>query len=78
MFNLMIDPSDNDMWIDAIKGKYFGGTPFTKTEWDQLLGHCQVGLHKHHCALGIMPLDNAETMSYRASAISRPVPSDRS
>lgn len=42
MFNLMIDPSDNDMWMDAIKGKYYGGKPFTKTEWDQLLGHCQV------------------------------------
>lgn len=42
MFNLMIDPYDNDMWIDAINGKYFGGKPFTKTEWDQLLGHCQV------------------------------------
>jgi len=42
MFNLMIDPSDNDMWMDALKGKYYGGKPFTKTEWDQLLGHCQV------------------------------------
>lgn len=45
MFNLMIDPRDNEMWIDAIKGKYFGGQPFTRTEWDQLLGHCQVRQH---------------------------------
>lgn len=47
MFNLMIDPDDNDMWIDAINGKFFshlGHKPFTKKEWDQLLGHCQVCL----------------------------------
>lgn len=42
MFNLMIDPRDNEMWVDAIKGKYFGGKPFEKEDWDQLLGHCQV------------------------------------
>lgn len=38
----MIDPTDNDMWLDAINGKYHGGVPFSKTEWDMLLGHCQV------------------------------------
>lgn len=44
MMNTLIDPNDNDMWIDAINGKFFGGKPFTKREWDQLLGHCQVRL----------------------------------
>ena len=42
MFNMMIDPRDSEMWIDAIKAKYFGGPEFTKENWDQLLGHCQV------------------------------------
>ncbi|KAL9086976.1 MAG: hypothetical protein Q9159_003870 [Coniocarpon cinnabarinum] len=41
MFSTLIDPCDNDMWLDAINGKFFGGRPFSKTEWDQLLGHCQ-------------------------------------
>jgi len=48
MFNLMIDPDDNDMWIDAINGKFFshlGHKPFEKKDWDQLLGHCQVRLY---------------------------------
>ena len=40
--NCMIDPNDNDMWLEAIHGKYYGGKPFTRREWDMLLGHCQV------------------------------------
>jgi len=52
MFNLMIDPDDNDMWIDAINGKFFshlGHKPFEKKDWDQLLGHCQVRSDDHIC-----------------------------
>lgn len=44
MMNTMIDPNDNDTWLEAINGKFFGGKPFTKTDWDQLLGHCQVSM----------------------------------
>lgn len=30
------------MWIEALEAKYEGkGKPFGRTEWDQLLGHCQ-------------------------------------
>lgn len=33
-------PLNLPMWDEAIDAKYFGkGKPFTKTEWDQLLGH---------------------------------------
>ena len=46
--NTLIDPNDNDMWLQAINGKYFGGRPFTKREWDMLLGHCQVRIHNLH------------------------------
>lgn len=42
MMNTLIDPNDNDMWLEAINGKYFGGRPFEKHDWDMLLGHCQV------------------------------------
>ena len=32
--------SDCDMWVDALRAKYDGiGTPFGRTEFDQLLGH---------------------------------------
>ncbi|KAJ7100246.1 P-loop containing nucleoside triphosphate hydrolase protein [Mycena belliarum] len=31
-----------DMWIAAIKAKFFGeGTPFGRAEWDKLLGDCR-------------------------------------
>lgn len=50
MMNTMIDPNDNDMWLEAIKGKWFGGKPFTKTEWDMLLGHCQAVCDFPACA----------------------------
>lgn len=30
------------MWIEAIEAKHLGkGKPFTRKDWDQLLGHCQ-------------------------------------
>ncbi|KAI1176578.1 P-loop containing nucleoside triphosphate hydrolase protein [Nemania sp. FL0916] len=36
------NPRDAEMWIDALDAKINGrGKEFTKTEWDQLLGHCQ-------------------------------------
>lgn len=50
--NTMIDPCDNDMWLDAINGKYHDGEPFTKREWDQLLGHCQAVCDFPACAFG--------------------------
>jgi len=28
------------MWLEALKGKYEGGKPFQRKDWDQLLGHC--------------------------------------
>lgn len=48
----MIDPRDSDMWQEAIKGKYFGGVPFTRQDWDQLLGHCQAVCDFPACAFG--------------------------
>ena len=50
--NTMIDPRDSDMWQEAIKGKYFGGAPFTRQDWDQLLGHCQAVCDFPACAFG--------------------------
>ncbi|KZP15178.1 hypothetical protein FIBSPDRAFT_750823, partial [Athelia psychrophila] len=38
MLNTVIDPRDSDMWLEAIKGKYLRGKPFSKNEWDMLLG----------------------------------------
>ncbi|MCJ1357618.1 MAG: hypothetical protein MMC33_007614 [Icmadophila ericetorum] len=41
MFNTFENPRDCDMWNEAYDAKFFGGKPFTKENWDQLLGHCQ-------------------------------------
>lgn len=71
MMNTMIDPTDNDMWLDAIKGKFFGGKPFTKNEWDMLLGHCQV------CKISNTfpsPKNSAHRKTHRLSATSLHVP----
>lgn len=39
----MENPRDCEMWLDAMAAKWDGvGKPFGRTEWDQLLGHCQV------------------------------------
>ncbi len=73
MMNLMIDPSDNDMWMDAINGKFFGGKPFSKQEWDMLLGHCQVNWPRSRLTFPRPPLDTLSLS--RRSAISLPVPS---
>ncbi|PWY66525.1 hypothetical protein BO94DRAFT_332000 [Aspergillus sclerotioniger CBS 115572] len=36
------NPRDCDLWCAALEAKFQGqGRPFTRTEWDQLLGHCQ-------------------------------------
>lgn len=35
------NPPDALMWRDAFAAKYDNGPPFTKENWDQLLGHCQ-------------------------------------
>ncbi|MCJ1307109.1 hypothetical protein MMC25_000755 [Agyrium rufum] len=40
-FTQFENPSDCDMWKEAFDAKYFGGKPFTKENWDQLLGHVQ-------------------------------------
>ncbi|KAJ7485339.1 P-loop containing nucleoside triphosphate hydrolase protein [Mycena latifolia] len=35
-------PAVMDMWIAAIRAKFYGeGTPYGREEWDQLLGDCQ-------------------------------------
>ncbi|KXS97466.1 hypothetical protein AC578_7357 [Pseudocercospora eumusae] len=35
------NPKDAEMWLEAIDAKCHGkGEPFTRKEWDQLLGHC--------------------------------------
>lgn len=43
MMSCSIDnPPDALMWLDALNAKYNGiGTPFTRADWDQLLGNCQ-------------------------------------
>jgi hypothetical protein len=35
------NPPDALMWQDAFAAKYDNGPPFTRADWDQLLGHCQ-------------------------------------
>lgn len=42
MESALWNPMDNHQWIDAIAGKFRGGKPYGRAEWDQLLGHCQV------------------------------------
>lgn len=43
MMNCSVEnPPDALMWMDALRAKYENkGKPFTRTEWDQLLGHAQ-------------------------------------
>lgn len=36
------NPPDALLWMDALRAKYDGvGKPFTREDWDQLLGNCQ-------------------------------------
>lgn len=40
---LQENPRDADMWVEAMEAKFEGkGKPFTRNDWDQLLGHCRV------------------------------------
>ncbi|KAJ7218446.1 P-loop containing nucleoside triphosphate hydrolase protein [Mycena pura] len=40
-FRVMMNPSDREMWTEAINAKFFGkGRLYGRAEWDQLLGHC--------------------------------------
>ena len=36
------NPRDSDLWIEAFKGKFQGAKPFSRADWDRLLGHCEV------------------------------------
>lgn len=36
------NPPDNELWTEAMDAKYEGkGKPYTRKEWDSLLGHCR-------------------------------------
>lgn len=43
MYNASIEnPPDALLWMDALRAKYDGvGEPFTRQDWDKLLGNCQ-------------------------------------
>ena len=36
------NPPDCLMWLDAFAAKYDGRGSFDRSDWDRLLGHCQV------------------------------------
>lgn len=41
MLSILRNPPDSTMWQEAIDAKYFHkGKPFTRSDWDQLLGQC--------------------------------------
>ncbi|KAJ6557687.1 P-loop containing nucleoside triphosphate hydrolase protein [Mycena capillaripes] len=42
-------PQDIDMWLAAVNAKFFGvGKPYTREDWDRLLGHCQAVMDAPH------------------------------
>ncbi|CAG8151240.1 unnamed protein product [Penicillium salamii] len=41
MTSIMQNPKDADMWTEAFRGKYHGGRPYGRQDWDQLLGHVE-------------------------------------
>lgn len=44
-FTIWTSPPEREMWTEAINVKFFGmGKPYGRAEWDQLPGHCVVGL----------------------------------
>ncbi len=46
MVNIIRNPRDSIMWREALDAKYNGkGEPFTREDWDCLLGEAQV--HDH-------------------------------
>ena len=61
------NPQDNDLWLRALATKYPDHPlsrgyerGFGKEEWDQLLGHCQVGIDLVCCpGLGIVLINRA-------------------
>jgi len=43
MMEVLKNPPDANMWKEAQDAKYYGkGKPFTREDWDQLLGEYQV------------------------------------
>ncbi|TVY82196.1 hypothetical protein LSUE1_G002217 [Lachnellula suecica] len=48
------NPRDEDMWVEAMEAKYENkGKPYTREDWDKLLGHC-MALSDSPC-LAFMP-----------------------
>ena len=38
-----LNPRDCEMWMEALDAKFYGkGKKYSRKEFDQLLGHCQV------------------------------------
>ena len=43
MSTCISNPLENELWLKAVKAKWFGkGKPFERKEWDELLGDCMV------------------------------------
>ena len=42
MANCLENIPDSDIWMEAIHGKWDGGKPFGRAEFDQVLGACMV------------------------------------
>jgi prolyl-tRNA editing enzyme YbaK/EbsC (Cys-tRNA(Pro) deacylase) len=41
---IFVNPQDCELWLEALRAKFDGkGKPWGRKEFDQLLGHCQVG-----------------------------------
>ena len=56
MDSALNNPQDNDLWLRALATKYPDHPlnrgyeqGFGREEWDQLLGHCQVGIRIQYC-----------------------------
>ena len=46
MVNVIKNPADAVMWKEAADAKFFGkGKPYTREDWDHLLGHCEASRH---------------------------------
>jgi hypothetical protein len=52
MTAVMENPLETEMWTEATNAKIFGAEkPYGRAEWDQLLGHCEVGSRTLHLRL---------------------------
>ena len=60
------NPPDCLMWMDALTAKYDGVGTFGREQWDQLLGHCQVGILRPTSGFEDIDVD------HRQFAIGRP------